>query len=78
MCDISFFIDKVQQESQWIPRCKIYELQMMGVMENEASDARIPRLHLNNYGKTLVEIMDEYDSAFQTDKTHTQASTSRV
>lgn len=62
-CDISFFIDKVQQESQWIPRCKIYELQMMGVMENEASDARIPRLHLNNYGKTLVEIMDEYDSA---------------
>ena len=32
-CDISFYQNKLGQVSQWIPRCKIYELQMMGVME---------------------------------------------
>ncbi|RCK60505.1 Vacuolar membrane-associated protein IML1 [Candida viswanathii] len=61
-CDISFYQDKLGQGYQWIPRCKIYELQMMGVMENEASDAKIPRFHPNVHDKSLLEVMDSYDS----------------
>lgn len=61
-CDISFYQDKLEQGFQWIPRCKIYELQMMGVMENEASDAKIPRFHPNIHDKSLLEVMDSYDA----------------
>ena len=46
-CDVSFFKGKQDDSTQWIPRCKIYELQMMGVMENEISEAKIPRYHFN-------------------------------
>lgn len=62
-CDISFFKEKQDDISQWIPRCKIYELQMMGVMENEASDARISRLYLKRQGDSLTESMDKYDES---------------
>ncbi|KAI5953349.1 IML1 [Candida jiufengensis] len=58
-CDVSFYKDR-SDDNQWIPRCKIYELQMMGVMENEASDARISRLHIN---KDVGEVMDKYDES---------------
>ncbi|KAI5960303.1 IML1 [Candida pseudojiufengensis] len=58
-CDVSFYKDR-SDDNQWIPRCKIYELQMMGVMENEASDARISRLHVNT---DLNEVMDKYDES---------------
>ncbi|KAL6453857.1 IML1 Vacuolar membrane-associated protein IML1 [Candida maltosa Xu316] len=59
-CDVSFYKDKLE-EGQWTPRCKIYELQMMGVMENEANDAKIPRFHLNNRERSLLTVMDSYD-----------------
>ncbi|KAG5421811.1 IML1 [Candida metapsilosis] len=63
-CDISFFKEKSDDSSsQWIPRCKIYELQMMGVMENEASDARISRLYLKQSGDSLVDSMEKYDES---------------
>lgn len=39
---------------------------MMGVMENEASDARISRLYLKQHGDSLIESMEKYDeSIFQ-------------
>ncbi|KAI5967056.1 IML1 [Candida theae] len=63
-CDISFFREKSDTAvSQWMPRCKIYELQMMGVMENEASDARISRLYLKQQGDSLVNSMEKYDES---------------
>ncbi|KAI5949714.1 IML1 [Candida margitis] len=62
-CDISFFKEKSDGVSQWIPRCKIYELQMMGVMENEASDARISRLYLKSHGDSLIDSMEKYDES---------------
>ncbi|KAK6202636.1 vacuolar membrane-associated protein IML1 [Scheffersomyces amazonensis] len=61
-CDISFFKDSNQISNQWMPRCKIYELQMMGVMENNRNDVRIERLHFSNKSKPLLEFMDDYDN----------------
>lgn len=59
-CDISFYTDTDEWASQWIPRCKIYELQMMGVMENEVNEVLIDRLQLKN-DIPVVEAMDNYD-----------------
>ncbi|QRG38493.1 hypothetical protein FDK38_002903 [Candidozyma auris] len=59
-CDISFYTDTDEWASQWIPRCKIYELQMMGVMENEVNEVRIDRLQLSKK-IPIVEAMDRYD-----------------
>ncbi|KAK6464816.1 vacuolar membrane-associated protein IML1 [Scheffersomyces coipomensis] len=66
-CDISFFKDSNRISNQWMPRCKIYELQMMGVMENNRNDVRIERFQTSTTAsKTLLEIMDDYDNnAFQ-------------
>lgn len=61
-CDISYFADSTERTSQWIPRCKIYELQMMGVMENEAKDIQIDRLRLKD-NDNVIESMDAYDNA---------------
>ncbi|EWC48619.1 hypothetical protein DRE_01841 [Drechslerella stenobrocha 248] len=36
---------KQKKSSNFKPRCKMYELQMMGVMENEVSNISIPFLH---------------------------------
>lgn len=58
-CDVSFFSD-ITESSQWIPRCKIYELQMMGVMENDVNDVRIDRLNVNP-NMAMSAFMDEYD-----------------
>lgn len=59
-CDISFYTDTDEWASQWIPRCKIYELQMMGVMENEVNEVLIDRLSLRK-NMPVVEAMDCYD-----------------
>lgn len=59
-CDISFYSEATGQTSQWIPRCKIYELQMMGVMENEVSDIQIERLHFKDK-IPIIESMEAYD-----------------
>lgn len=61
-CDISFYTDHDDWASQWIPRCKIYELQMMGVMENEVNEVLIDRLKLKNHIPT-IEAMDLYDDS---------------
>lgn len=60
-CDISFFKDLALKTSQWIPRCKIYELQMMGVMENEVNDLEIERFQAIKGAKSVIEAMDVYD-----------------
>ncbi|RLV92110.1 Vacuolar membrane-associated protein [Spathaspora sp. JA1] len=71
-CDISFYQDKKSTTNgQWIPRCKIYELQMMGVMENEVNDARIPRFHVSNPEKSLLGVMDDYDEEIFKPISHT-------
>lgn len=60
-CDVSFFSES-DKSSQWIPRCKIYELQMMGVMENEVNDIEIDRLQLKE-NVVVTESMDAYDDS---------------
>lgn len=60
-CDISFFKDLSLNTSQWIPRCKIYELQMMGVMENEVNELEIERFQFVKGAKTVLDAMDTYD-----------------
>lgn len=59
-CDISFYSESSSQTLHWIPRCKIYELQMMGVMENEVSETQIDRLHFTDK-IPITESMDDYD-----------------
>ncbi|KAF6011166.1 hypothetical protein HII12_002760 [Brettanomyces bruxellensis] len=60
--DISFWSDASQSVHQWLPRCKIYELQMMGVMENELTSVSIQDLSLGRYS-SAVDAMGGYDSA---------------
>lgn len=57
-CDTSFYAPKLA--GQWIPRCKIYELRMMGLMENEVSGALLPRISVND-AVPVIEAMDLYD-----------------
>lgn len=59
-CDISFYAAATGGSSQWIPRCKIYELQMMGLMGNESNKFHLERL-LFELKKSIVECMDKYD-----------------
>ena len=58
--DISFWSDSSQAVHQWLPKCKIYELQMMGVMENELSTVTINDLDLSNY-RSALDAMESYD-----------------
>lgn len=58
--DISFWSDSSQSVHQWLPRCKIYELQMMGVMENELTSVSINDLNLGSY-QNVVDAMNGYD-----------------
>lgn len=59
-CDMSFYAAATGRFSQWIPRCKIYELQMMGLMGNESNKFHLERLHFE-LKNSIVEAMDEYD-----------------
>ncbi|OUM51776.1 hypothetical protein BVG19_g902 [[Candida] boidinii] len=60
--DISFWNEDDQAVSQWLPRCKIYELQMMGVMENDKSALIIK--YLDERGqRSIMNAMDNYDSS---------------
>jgi len=61
--DISFWNEKSHRTTQWFPRCKIYELQMMGVMENEMSAVTVEHLRpvVNPDLNSVSELMDDYD-----------------
>lgn len=61
--DISFWNEKSHKSTQWLPRCKIYELQMMGVMENEMSAVTVEHLRpiVRPDTSSVVEVMDQYD-----------------
>lgn len=58
-----------EESTRWRPRCKMYELQMMGVMENDSSALSIePLKPLTRNGRTAVPkevsmLMDRYDHA---------------
>ena len=58
--DISFWTDSSQAVHQWLPKCRIHELQMMGVMENELSNLNLGELDLSNHG-SMIEAMQNYD-----------------
>lgn len=59
--DISFWSDSSQAVQQWLPRCKIYDLQMMGIMETELSMVTTNDLNMTNY-RSMSEGMEIYDS----------------
>jgi hypothetical protein len=60
--DISFWSSTDRYTNQWIPRCKIYEIQMMGVMENEESSMSIDYLPDKLHSaEPLDEEMYKYD-----------------
>lgn len=59
-CDVSYYTEGTGNSTNWKPRCKIYELQMMGVMENEVNEIQIERLNFKD-NATIIESMDKYD-----------------
>ncbi|CAN6605700.1 vacuolar membrane-associated protein Iml1p [Trichomonascus vanleenenianus] len=59
--DISFWKSTERYAKQWIPRCKIYEIQMMGVMENEISAISIDLLPQVHSKYALEKMMEQYD-----------------
>lgn len=62
--DISFWSTSASYTKQWIPRCKIYEIQMMGVMENEVSAISIDYLPQGfSTSKYADDLMTDYDEA---------------
>ncbi|CAI4034536.1 hypothetical protein SMKI_10G3290 [Saccharomyces mikatae IFO 1815] len=56
-----------KSNSEWTPRCKIYDLQMMGITENELiQEVDVEYLQLNKKVKSLSEFMNDYDkNAFE-------------
>lgn len=74
--DISFWKSSERYSKQWIPRCKIYEIQMMGVMENEVSAISIDYLPKASGTKSLERMMDDYDENMFKTKQHVKELTS--
>ncbi len=64
--DISFWNNVDKMDNQWIPRCKIYEIQMMDLMENEMSEISIDNIFfMSSNGKepkTIEDAVDDYDA----------------
>lgn len=61
--DISYWSATEKYSSQWIPRCKIFEIQMMGVMENEVSAISIDYLpHAISTSGSFEDLMNDYDN----------------
>lgn len=66
--DVSFWSqeDTFRAQVQWLPRCKMYELQMMGVMEKEMNDVTVGYLkdaaNVNDFD-SVAENMNNYDKA---------------
>lgn len=59
-CDISYY-KRLKTTSQWIPRCKIYELQMMGIMEIDKNQVQIDRFRIPTNAKSVEDVMEKYD-----------------
>jgi hypothetical protein len=59
--DISFWNSAEQYAKQWIPRCKIYDIQMMGIMENEVNAISVDMLQ-PPLDKPLTKFMKDYDA----------------
>lgn len=60
--DISFWSSNDSKGYQWIPRSKIYDIQMMGLMENDVSAISIDHLQWVTGKKQLADFMNTYDN----------------
>lgn len=61
--DISYWESGLNIQNQWIPRCKIYELQMMGVMEDNMCPFSIEPLPAMLLAPSSDSLMSQYDDA---------------
>ncbi|KAH3678886.1 hypothetical protein WICPIJ_008813 [Wickerhamomyces pijperi] len=78
--DVSFWTQDTFREVQWLPRCKMYELQMMGVMENEMNAITVDYLRDSLAGhSSIVDNMNNYDkSCFESGGTKKQLNQSMI
>ncbi|KAK9472718.1 uncharacterized protein V1510DRAFT_125494 [Dipodascopsis tothii] len=78
--DVSYWNTPKQLDSgQWVPRCRIYEIQMMGVMENELSAISIDYLPASLADMDEAELgawMNRYDNDVMTNPRPMAASNS--
>ncbi|KAK9240328.1 hypothetical protein V1525DRAFT_395628 [Lipomyces kononenkoae] len=63
-----------RNSSHWVPRCRIYEIQMMGVMENELSAISVEYLPSPD-GADMEKYMDEYDEEVMKSPAQTASTT---
>ncbi|KAK7203904.1 hypothetical protein BZA70DRAFT_290984 [Myxozyma melibiosi] len=71
--DVSFWKSISSESSSnavWVPRCRIYEIQMMGVMENELSAISVDYLP-SVLDSDVEKFMEEYDRLAVTAQTST-------
>ncbi|BAO40516.1 vacuolar membrane-associated protein IML1 [Kluyveromyces marxianus DMKU3-1042] len=60
---ISFWNDSSRGNVEWRPRCKIYDVLMMGLTETELKDEiALQSLNMNDKCKSVSEFMEDYDS----------------
>uniref|UniRef100_V5EW85 Vacuolar membrane-associated protein IML1 n=1 Tax=Kalmanozyma brasiliensis (strain GHG001) TaxID=1365824 RepID=V5EW85_KALBG len=83
--DCSFYNlqqDKPFRADRFVPRCKMYEVQMMGIMENQISDIAIPYLDLKQANKSssvqssfyLPRYIGPVSSGFQSEPRNSELS----
>ncbi|CDH11359.1 probable Vacuolar membrane-associated protein IML1 [Zygosaccharomyces bailii ISA1307] len=59
---IFFWNDSIKNSDDWRPRCKIYDLQMMGLTENDVlGEVAIEHLVPRKGEKSIQQFMDQYD-----------------
>lgn len=58
--DVSFW-NSSNNFSRWVPRCKMYEFQMMGVMGHEERLTSVEKLEFSPSPRSVTEAMDLYD-----------------
>ncbi|CDO92188.1 unnamed protein product [Kluyveromyces dobzhanskii CBS 2104] len=61
---ISFWNDSSRANVEWRPRCKIYDVLMMGLTETELKDEiALQSMKINDRSDSISELMESYDSS---------------
>lgn len=59
---IFFWNDSTKNKHEWHPRCQIYDLQMMGLTDNElVKRPEVPYLHCDKHIKSITDLIQKID-----------------
>ncbi|CCF58592.1 hypothetical protein KAFR_0E04420 [Kazachstania africana CBS 2517] len=61
---IFFWNDSTKESDQWHPRCKVYNLQMMGLTDNEIMEqAELSTLNIKPIDRSVTNLIKDFDQA---------------